>query len=73
MLALGFLIVGDEAGPSWLPTTTIGIVGLWLAGVLTLITGWDYFRAGLKHMLPPEPVAAPPLAKTSPRRAKAVG
>jgi cardiolipin synthase len=72
MLALGFLIVGDEAGPRWLPTTSIGIVGLWLAGVLTLITGWDYFRAGLKHMLPPEQATAPP-AKAPPRRAKAAG
>src|SRR5262249_25031257 len=28
MVALGFLIVGD-AGPSFLPVTTIGVIGLW--------------------------------------------
>jgi cardiolipin synthase len=28
----------------------IGIVSLWAAAALTLITGWDYLRVGLKHM-----------------------
>lgn len=49
MVALGFLIVGDH-GPSWLPITTIGLVGLWAAAALTLITGWDYTVVGLRHM-----------------------
>jgi cardiolipin synthase len=25
-------------------------VTLWAAAVITLITGWDYLRVGLKHM-----------------------
>lgn len=52
MLALGFLIVG-EAGPYlWIAeTVTVGYVGLWLAAALTLVTGYDYFRTGLKHMV----------------------
>lgn len=58
MTTLGFLIVGD-AGPSAVPVSTIGIVGLWLAGVLTLITGWDYMRAGWKHMIAPAPARTP--------------
>ena len=29
----------------------IGWWGLWLAAVLTLVTGWDYLQAGLRHML----------------------
>jgi CDP-diacylglycerol--glycerol-3-phosphate 3-phosphatidyltransferase/cardiolipin synthase len=29
---------------------TVGLVSLWGAAVLTLITGWDYLRVGLKHM-----------------------
>lgn len=49
MTAIGFLIVGP-AGPAWLPVVEIGWYGLWLAAVLTLITGYDYLRAGLKHM-----------------------
>jgi phosphatidylglycerophosphate synthase len=28
----------------------IGIAGLWLAAVLTVITGVDYMIAGLKHI-----------------------
>jgi len=51
LLALGFLLVGEE-GPDFGPlsTTEIGIYGLWLAAVFTLITGYDYLRAGLKHI-----------------------
>ena len=51
MVALGFLIVGT-AGPGFLPTREIGEVGFWLAGLLTLITGYDYLARGLKHMIP---------------------
>ena len=49
MFALGFLIVGKDA-PGWIPAQAIGEVGLWLATLLTLITGYDYLKAGLKHM-----------------------
>ena len=51
ILALGFLLVGEE-GPDFGPliTTDIGIYGLWIAAVLTLITGYDYLRAGLRHI-----------------------
>ena len=56
MTAIGFLLVGG-AGPAWLPVEAIGWWGLWLAAVLTLVTGWDYLQAGLRHMLdPPQPV-----------------
>lgn len=50
MLSLGFLIVGD-AGPAFLPTPEIGTVLLWAAAALTLVTGFDYLRAGLKHLV----------------------
>ncbi|OIR07915.1 CDP-diacylglycerol--glycerol-3-phosphate 3-phosphatidyltransferase [mine drainage metagenome] len=49
MAALTALLVGDAA-PPWLPTQSVGVLCLWLAAVLTLITGWDYLRAGLTHM-----------------------
>jgi cardiolipin synthase len=49
MLALGFLIVGD-AGPRFIPTQMIGEALLWLAAGLTIITGYDYLRVGIKHM-----------------------
>jgi cardiolipin synthase len=49
MVALPVLLVG-EAGPEWLPTQLIGEACLWVAAVLTLITGWDYLQSGVKHM-----------------------
>jgi len=53
MLALGFLIVGD-AGPAVLQVSLVGEVGLWIAGILTAITGYDYLSRGLKHMVSEE-------------------
>ncbi len=51
MVTLGFLIVGD-AGPYFGPwtTTQIGVAGLWLAAVLTVVTGFDYLVASLRHV-----------------------
>jgi CDP-diacylglycerol--glycerol-3-phosphate 3-phosphatidyltransferase len=50
LLAIGFLIAGP-AGEAVLPgTTMIGLVLLWLAALLTLYTGLDYMRAGLKYV-----------------------
>jgi len=49
MVAIGFLIVGD-AGPAFLPVKAIGGSLLWIAASLTLVTGYDYLRAGLSHM-----------------------
>lgn len=61
MVAIGVLLVGD-AGPAFLPVTLIGELMLWAAAVLTLITGYDYLRAGLDHMseeTPPVKAAKP--------------
>src|SRR3546814_11126321 len=49
MVAISFLLLG-EAGPEWLPVVRIGEISLWIAAGLTLITGYDYLRAGLRHM-----------------------
>ena len=49
MVAIGVLIVGD-AGPAVLPVAAIGEALLWVAALLTLVTGYDYLRAGLAHM-----------------------
>lgn len=58
LVSLGALILG-KALPGWqvpfgaisinLPHT-VGLTTLWAAAVLTLVTGWDYLRVGLKHM-----------------------
>ncbi|MDB5571266.1 MAG: CDP-diacylglycerol--glycerol-3-phosphate 3-phosphatidyltransferase [Hyphomicrobiales bacterium] len=51
LIALGFLIAGP-AGEKVLPgTEMIGLTLLWGAAILTLYTGWDYMRAGLKHIV----------------------
>ena len=51
MFAIGFLLAGP-AGDKILPyTTEIGITLLWVAAVITMYTGYDYFRAGLKHIV----------------------
>jgi cardiolipin synthase len=51
LVAIGFLIAG-EAGEMILPgTTLIGIVLLWLSAIFTIYTGWDYFRAGIHHLI----------------------
>ena len=50
MAALVVLLVGN-AGPAEIPVRLIGEVGLWVAGLLTIVTGYDYMQAGLAHML----------------------
>jgi cardiolipin synthase (CMP-forming) len=58
MICLGALILG-HAMPWWAVSLgglsmnvphTVGLTTLWAAAVLTVITGWDYLRVGLKHM-----------------------
>ena len=51
MLAISFLLAGP-AGDKILPyTTEMGILLLWIAAIITLYTGYDYFRAGIKHVM----------------------
>jgi cardiolipin synthase len=51
LVAIGFLIAGP-AGDSVVPYVTQGGIGLlWIAAALTLYTGYDYFRAGLRHVV----------------------
>jgi cardiolipin synthase len=51
LVAVGFLIAG-EAGDEIVPiTTNVGIALLWLSAIVTLYTGWDYLRAGLRHVM----------------------
>lgn len=52
MIALGALILVPASAHWWpaLPAQPVGLVALWTAGLLTLVTGWDYLRIGLRHM-----------------------
>ena len=58
MISLGALILGG-ALPQWTVSVagldanvphTVGLATLWAAAALTLVTGWDYLRAGLRYM-----------------------
>ncbi len=49
MFALGFLLAGPAGNKVFELNTTIGEAGLWGAALLTLYTGYDYFRAGIRH------------------------
>ena len=44
----GLILAGALPGWGWVHDTSLAM--LWGAAALTLITGWDYLRVGLKHM-----------------------
>lgn len=49
LVAFGALILaGALPGAPWIKMAGLG--SLWGAAALTLVTGWDYLRVGLKHM-----------------------
>jgi cardiolipin synthase (CMP-forming) len=58
LVALGALILGGAlplrnvtvGGIEANVPHTVGLATLWAAAILTLVTGWDYLRVGLRHM-----------------------
>jgi phosphatidylglycerophosphate synthase len=50
LVAVGFLIAGPAGDKILVGTTKTGLVLLWVAALLTLYTGWDYLKAGIRHM-----------------------
>lgn len=72
MGALGTLLAGDTGAGvlhlSFLPVGAIGEAMLWVAAVLTLMTGWDYLTAGLRHIATPAPDRRPGQADAPPSR-----
>jgi cardiolipin synthase len=72
MGALGTLLAGETGAAvlhlSFLPVALIGEAMLWTAAALTLLTGWDYLMAGLRHAgQPPVPAAPPPQPPAPPK------
>lgn len=66
MTAIGTLLAGNSGaaliGLGALPISFIGEFMLWVAAALTLVTGWDYLTAGVRHAsaaAPPPPGARP--------------
>ncbi|QQO15846.1 MULTISPECIES: CDP-diacylglycerol--glycerol-3-phosphate 3-phosphatidyltransferase [Bradyrhizobium] len=51
LVAIGFLLAGP-AGDEVVPVVSlIGLVLLWASALLTMYTGYDYFRAGIHHLI----------------------
>lgn len=50
MLAIFLLLLG-AGGPDWLSAGILGNVLLWVAALLTLVTGYAYLQTGIKHMM----------------------
>ena len=48
LIALGILIL-SEGGIEIVPILLFGKLALWIAALLTLYTGYDYLKSGLKH------------------------
>jgi CDP-diacylglycerol--glycerol-3-phosphate 3-phosphatidyltransferase/cardiolipin synthase len=49
LVSVGALILGGAIpAEHWIHQ--VGMVSLWVAAGLTLVTGWDYLRVGLRHM-----------------------
>jgi cardiolipin synthase len=55
MVALGFLLAGPAGDRIFPYTTYIGLLLLWVSALVTLYTGYDYFRAGIRHLLAEDP------------------
>jgi len=48
LVSLGGLILAGALPFPWL--WQIALAAFWVSAALTLITGWDYLRVGLRHM-----------------------
>ncbi len=48
LFAKGVLEYGGKSGDVWV--AGLGVLLLWVAGVLTVITGWDYFQKALPFL-----------------------
>jgi cardiolipin synthase len=41
-----------KSGEELIPlANSVGLVLLWISALITLYTGWDYFRAGMRHLI----------------------
>lgn len=51
LVAIGFLLAGPAGDKIWAWTSLTGLTLLWISALLTLYTGYDYLRAGLRHIM----------------------
>ena len=51
MTALAVLLASPAAEKLFPGVTSVGLALLWVAAILTLWTGYDYLRAGVRHAM----------------------
>jgi len=52
LMAVPFFLLAGEAGDQVIPITTqLGLLLLWISAIVTMYTGYDYFRAGIHHLI----------------------
>jgi len=59
LVAIGFLLAGSAGDQVFIAltglqapvVTHVGLTLLWISALVTLYTGWDYFRAGVRHLI----------------------
>ena len=51
MVALGFLICGPAGDRVFPYISYTGLLLLWVSALITIYTGYDYLRAGLRHLM----------------------
>ncbi len=51
IVAVGTLVAGPAAERLLPGTIEIGLVLLWVSAILTIYTGWDYLKAGIRHLM----------------------
>ena len=48
----GAFLLAGQAGDAIIPVVTVtGLTLLWISAIVTLYTGYDYFRAGVRHLI----------------------
>ena len=50
-IALAMLLAGPAASLYISKVTDVGMVILWISALLTLVTGYDYLKAGIRHAI----------------------
>ncbi|MBB5751468.1 CDP-diacylglycerol--glycerol-3-phosphate 3-phosphatidyltransferase [Prosthecomicrobium pneumaticum] len=55
LVAVALLVAGPAGDRLFAYTTDTGLGLLWISAIVTLYTGYDYFRAGLGHILEEKP------------------
>jgi CDP-diacylglycerol--glycerol-3-phosphate 3-phosphatidyltransferase len=55
LVAIGFLIAGPAGDRIVFGISQAGLALLWVSALITLYTGYDYFRAGMRHVFEDTP------------------